>query len=69
MRRQKTWRVRVRRSIEDWIDVSADTPLQAEELAASIPGVINVFGKSAISGDKPVGQVAPVGIHDDEDDL
>lgn len=68
MRRQQLWRVRVRKAVEDWVDVTADTPLQAEELAASIPNVISVFGKSAISGMKPVGQTIPVGVEDDEED-
>lgn len=67
MRRQKRWRVRVKRAIEDWVDIAADTPLQAEQLAATIPNVISVFGQSAISGDKPVEGPVPVGVIDDED--
>lgn len=68
MRRQKLWRVRVRRSIEDWIDVSADTPQQAEEQAAVLPGVISVFGNSAMDGSKPVGQVVTAAIEDNDGD-
>lgn len=68
MRRQKRWRVRVRRAIEDWIEVQCDTPQEAEELAAVRPGVISVFGKSAISGERGVDQVPLAGVLEDEDD-
>lgn len=68
MRRQKTWRVRVKRSIEDWVDVPADNPLQAEALAANLPNVIVVFAQSAILGTKPVSQSTPASIADDEEE-
>lgn len=68
MRRQRTWRVRVRRALEDWIDVQADSPLQAEELAATLPQVLSVFGGSAMRGDKPIDSIPPAGVQDDEDD-
>ena len=67
MRRQKTWRVRVRRSVEEWVDVQADTPLQAETIAATYSGVISVFGQSAMPGDRPVDRPLPVGVEDDEE--
>ena len=51
---QKLWRVRVKRAVEDWVELSAETGSQAERAAASLPGVINVFGLSAIPADKPV---------------
>lgn len=67
MRRQKLWRVRVNRAVEEWVDVSADTPLQAEQLAANLPKVISVFAGSALKGDKPVGTYVPAaGIEDDD---
>ncbi len=55
MRKQMTYRVRVRRAVEEWVDVSADTPQQAEAQAALLPQVLSVFGKSAMRGDKPIG--------------
>lgn len=68
MRRQKLWRVRVNRVVEEWVDVSADTPLQAEQLAANLPKVISVFTGSALRGEKPVGTHVPAaGIEDGED--
>lgn len=67
MRNQKTWRVRVKRSIEDWVAVQSDTPLQAEQLAATVPGVLSVFGQSAILGDRPVEQAVPAGIMDEDE--
>jgi hypothetical protein len=69
MPKQRTWRVRVVRKAEDWVDVVADTPLQAENLAAVLPQVISVFTGSALRGDRPVGQnTPPVGVEDDEED-
>jgi hypothetical protein len=69
MRRQQTWRVRVRRTIEDWVDVQADTILEAEEKAADLPNVARVLTGSTIRGDKPVGQyVPPAGAIEDEDE-
>lgn len=68
MRRQKRWRVRVKRSIEDWVEIQTDNALQAEALAANLPGVISVFTRSAISGEKPVDHIPPVGVVEDEDD-
>lgn len=66
MRKQKIWRVRVKKSLEDWIEVRADTPLQAESLAANIPNVLFVFGGSAIRGDRPIDQAIAVGVEDDD---
>ena len=68
MRRQKTWRVRVKRAVEDWVDVKADDALLAEQLAANIPGVISVFGRSAIPGGKPVTQDFIMGVVNDDGD-
>lgn len=59
MPKQKPWRVRVRRGVEEWITVYADTPKQAEELAAALPQILSVFGGSAIRGDKPVDEIPP----------
>ena len=70
MRRQKTWRVRVVRKVEEWVSVQADTPLQAETITASMPMVLSVFGGSAMRGDKPIeGMTLPLtaSIEDDEE--
>jgi hypothetical protein len=66
--RKKLWRVRVRRSVEEWITIQADNPLQAEQLAVTYPQVLSVFERSAISGEKPVGTSVPVGIPVEEDE-
>lgn len=52
MSRPTIWRVRVKRSIEAWVDVLALTAAAAEADALKVPGVISVFGKSAIRGDQ-----------------
>jgi hypothetical protein len=59
MSKKQIWRVRVKKWSEQWIDVQADTPEEAEQSAASIPFVLSVFGQSAIRGDKPVGTQVP----------
>lgn len=51
LRRRKLWRVRVRRSIECWVEVSAFTKGEAEKEAAVTPGVLSVFARSAIPAD------------------
>lgn len=56
------------RKIEDWVDVQADNSLTAESLAAHLPGVISVFGKSAIPADKPLATLNPLGVLDDDND-
>ena len=53
----RPWRVRVNRAVEDWVELSAETCEQAERAAAALPGVIGVFGRSAIPADKPVDKV------------
>ena len=66
MPQQPSWRVRVKRSIEDWVSVQADTAMQAETEAYKVPGVVSVFGKSAIPGDKPMDVERPLGVHEEE---
>lgn len=68
MRKQMIWRVRVRRAVEEWVDIQADTALQAEEQAAMLPQVLSVFGKSAMRGDRPIGSTSPLSILDDGED-
>ncbi len=68
MRRQKLWRVRVTRAVEEWVDVQADTPLQAEQLAASMPRVLSVLTGNTIRGDRPIDRIQDAGVEDDEED-
>ncbi len=58
------WRVRVKRAIEAWVDVSAHDPAEAELEAAKVPGVLSVFGKSAIRGDEAARPEPPEGVRD-----
>lgn len=62
MPRIPIWRVRVRRAIEVWVDVQAVTAAQAEIEAVYVPGVISVFGKSAIRGDEAALPEHPPGV-------
>ena len=48
MARPENWRVRVKSAIETWVEVPAYSAVGAEVEAAKVPGVISVFGKSAI---------------------
>ena len=59
------YRVRVRRAVEGWVDVSAHTPAQAELEAAKAPGVISVFPQSAIRGDLALRPEVPEGVRDE----
>lgn len=65
MPRQLIWRVRVKRAIEDSVDVQAATAAQAEADAINLPGVISVFGKSAIRGDQAALPERPLGVRED----
>ena len=60
------WRVRVRRSVEVWVDVQAHSAVEAETGAANLPGVISVFGKSAIRGDEAAMPERPAGVREEE---
>ena len=65
MARSIVWRVRVKRAIESWVDVEADSPGQAEIEAAKVPGVISVFGKSAVRGDEAAMPERPAGVREE----
>lgn len=54
MARPIIWRVRVNRSVEAWVEVQASSGPEAEVEAAKIPGVVSVFGRSAIYGDESI---------------
>lgn len=68
MYKKNIWRVRVRRAVEDWVDVQADTGAEAEVLAAQLPQVLSVFGKSAMPGNITKEYAKPHGVADDDGD-
>ena len=66
MTKGRIFRVRVKLAIESWVEVTADTPDAAERAAAALPGVITVFGRSAVRGDKlAAAPVLPAGVQED----
>lgn len=68
MRKQKFWRVRVYRKVEEWVTVQADTGLQAEQLALNMPFVLSVFGQSAMPGNKAVDSLSAVAMVEEEEE-
>jgi len=67
MSRPTPWRVRVIQITEGWVEVSALTGNEAEAAAQNIPGVVSVFAKSAIPGNKLAVRQQPVGVEDEEE--
>ena len=65
MARPVPWRVRVKRSVEAWVEVQASSGPEAEVEAAKIPGVVSVFGRSAIYGDESIGPNRLEGVRDE----
>ena len=63
--RQATWRVRVKRAAEVWVDVEAPSAIEAETEAAKVPGVVHVFGRSAVRGDEAAMPERPAGVRDE----
>ena len=59
------WRVRVKLSVETWVDVTAPDARAAEAAAAKLPNVISVFGLSATIANKVVGVTAPEGVQEE----
>ena len=59
--RQIMWRVRVKRAVDTWVDVEAHTAADAERAAAELPGIVSVFGRSAIRGDEANRPEKPAG--------
>ena len=51
------YRVRVYRKVEAWVEVKATSPIEAESEAYKVPGVVNVFPKSAIMSSNRVEDV------------
>lgn len=69
MARLVMWRVRVRRSVETWVDVEAPPAvaggkLEAERVAWNVPGVVSVFPGSAILGSESAIPERPPGVED-----
>ena len=64
MKRRYAWRVRVRRLVEDWVDVDASTAREAEEEARKCPGVVSVFPGSALPADEADKPDRPPGVED-----
>lgn len=63
--KKKRWRVRVKRLLEDWIEVLATSPEEAEALAKITPNIVHVFPQMTMSGEKPIeGMIPPVGVED-----
>ena len=65
MARSIPWRVRVNRATEAWVEVQALTVVEAEAEAAKVPGVISVFGRSAIRSDESAVPERPAGVRED----
>ncbi len=65
MSRLLPWRVRVKLSVETWVDVDAPTAKIAEQEAAKLPNVISVFGLSATPADKLAEAPRPVGVQEE----
>ena len=59
-----TWRVHVMRKVEDWVEVQAADAQLAESAAYNVPGVISVFGRSALPGNQPIEGDRPAGVND-----
>lgn len=66
MQRKKPWKVRVRREEEVWVAVEASTPAEAEILAAQLPKVLSVFGKSATPASRIYVPEPAAGVQEDE---
>lgn len=67
MARPTPWRVRVIQITEGWVEASALTAQEAESAAQNLPGVVSVFAKSAIPGNKLAVRQQSVGVEDSED--
>lgn len=67
-RRIPVWRVRVKRAMEDWIDVEANSAELAEIEATKVPFVISVFHRSAMPGERKLFRENPRAIEEEDDD-
>jgi hypothetical protein len=53
------------RKVEVWADVTASSAADAEAQAATVPGVLMVFAKSAMRADEAAIPERPAGVRDD----
>lgn len=60
------WRVRVAREIEDWVEVLAHTPEEANAEALKLPGVKALRGIT-LRGDKRADAPMKMGVEEEED--
>ena len=65
MPRRFPWRVRVKKTIEDWVDVDAFTAIEAETEAYKLFGVVSVFPRSAIRTDEVKEDERPIGVREE----
>lgn len=65
--RPQPWRVRVKRATEAWVDIESTSAAEAELAALGLPGVIYVFGRSAVRGDEAAIPERPAGVREDDD--
>ena len=65
MPRTPQWKVRVKRAVEEWVQVEAESALDAESEAYNVPGVVSVFGQSAIRADFVPPEERQLGVLDD----
>jgi hypothetical protein len=61
---KKPWRVRVLKRQEDWIEIVAESAMDAEGIAISRPQVISVFHGSTIPGDKVASDEPAAGVQE-----
>lgn len=66
--RPRPWRVRVRKTVEDWVEVVAASAAEAETIAAGRPGVVSVFAGSTLSAEKPVKDRVQPAVEDADDE-
>lgn len=66
--RLKPWRVRVKRVVEDWVEVLADSPASAEQQAFDLPHTVHVFKGMTVPGDKLAKDIKPQPIGVEEED-
>ena len=64
MPRLPTWRVRVRRSMETYVEIQATSATEAEAEAQNRPGVTQVFGRSAMRVDQALAEPPIPGVRE-----
>lgn len=62
----RVWKVRVRRLVEDWVEVRATNRTSAEAAALVLPGVKELCGVTLIA--EKIAAAAPVGVEDQKEE-